>query len=45
MPVKGCLYPEADALYASQLEPWSRFLTGVQGQAPQSLLGSHGIYD
>lgn len=27
--------PEADALYASQLEPWSRFLTGVQGQAPE----------
>lgn len=26
--------PEADALYASQLEPWSRFLTGVQGQRP-----------
>ncbi len=26
--------PEADALYASQLEPWSRFLTGVQGQVP-----------
>ena len=26
--------PGADALYASQLEPWSRFLTGVQGQAP-----------
>lgn len=26
--------PEADALYASQLEPWSRYLTGVQGQAP-----------
>ena len=26
--------PEADALYASQLEPWSRFLTGVQGQSP-----------
>ena len=26
--------PEADALYASHLEPWSRFLTGVQGQAP-----------
>ena len=26
--------PEADALYASQLDPWSRFLTGVQGQAP-----------
>lgn len=27
--------PECDALYASQLEPWSRFLTGVQGRAPQ----------
>ena len=27
--------PEADALYASRLEPWSRFLTGVQGQAPE----------
>ncbi len=26
--------PEADALYASSLEPWSRYLTGVQGQAP-----------
>ena len=26
--------PEADALYASRLEPWSRFLTGVQGKAP-----------
>ena len=26
--------PEADALYASQLEPWSRFLTGTQGKAP-----------
>ena len=26
--------PEADALYASNLEPWSRYLTGVQGQAP-----------
>ena len=26
--------PEADALSASQLEPWSRFLTGVLGQAP-----------
>lgn len=29
--------PEADALYASQLEPWSRFLTGEQGKAPQPL--------
>lgn len=26
--------PEADALYASKLEPWSRFLTGVQGEVP-----------
>lgn len=27
--------PEGDALYASRLEPWSRFLTGVQGKAPE----------
>ena len=27
--------PEADALYASRLEPWSRFLTGGQGKAPE----------
>ena len=26
--------PEADALYVSSIEPWSRYLTGVQGQAP-----------
>ena len=26
--------PECDALYESKLEPWSRFLTGRQGQAP-----------
>lgn len=26
--------PEADALYESKLEPWSRFLTGEQGKAP-----------
>lgn len=26
--------PECDALYKSSLEPWSRFLTGTQGQAP-----------
>lgn len=26
--------PEADALYKSDLEPWSRFLTGTQGKAP-----------
>ena len=29
--------PEADALYVSDLEPWSRFLTGVQGKAPSPL--------
>lgn len=27
--------PECDALYESSIEPWSRFLTGVQGQAPK----------
>lgn len=26
--------PECDALYKSDIEPWSRFLTGRQGQAP-----------
>lgn len=26
--------PECDALYPSTLEPWSRYLTGVQGQPP-----------
>lgn len=26
--------PSADALYASELEPWSEFLTGQQGRAP-----------
>ena len=26
--------PACDALYASALEPWSRYLTGTQGQAP-----------
>lgn len=26
--------PQADALYESKLEPWSFFLSGVQGQAP-----------
>ncbi len=26
--------PESDALYPSSLEPWSRFLTGTQGQDP-----------
>ena len=27
--------PECDALYQSNLEPWSYYLTGEQGQAPQ----------
>ncbi|WP_157774733.1 glycoside hydrolase family 10 protein [Melittangium boletus] len=26
--------PESDALYASTLDPWSRFLTGTQGTGP-----------
>lgn len=26
--------PQADALYKSELEPWSRFITGEQGKAP-----------
>ena len=26
--------PQADAFFESDLEPWTRFLTGVQGQAP-----------
>ena len=29
--------PEADALYASQYEPWSRYLTGVQGVMPSPM--------
>lgn len=29
--------PEADALYKSRYEPWSRFLTGEQGKAPSPL--------
>jgi len=27
--------PASDALYASSLEPWSEYLTGVQGRAPE----------
>ena len=27
--------PQCDAMYASQLEPWSYYLTGTQGQAPE----------
>lgn len=26
--------PEADTFYSSELEPWSRFLTGEQGKKP-----------
>lgn len=26
--------PECDALYKSNIEPWSRYLTGTQGQSP-----------
>lgn len=26
--------PESDALYMSNIEPWSRYLTGTQGQSP-----------
>lgn len=29
--------PAADALYASELEPWSEYLSGTQGQAPEPL--------
>ena len=27
--------PAADAIYPSKLEPWSEYLTGLQGQPPQ----------
>ena len=29
--------PEADAFYVSGYEPWSRYLTGVQGQEPSPM--------
>ncbi|MDP3451496.1 MAG: family 10 glycosylhydrolase [Bacteroidales bacterium] len=29
--------PQADALFISELEPWSRFITGKQGVAPEPL--------
>lgn len=29
--------PAGDALYASQIEPWSEYLTGEQGRAPEPL--------
>ena len=27
--------PQADAFYKSEIEPWSRFLSGTQGVAPK----------
>ena len=29
--------PQADAFYISDIEPWSRFITGEQGKAPETL--------
>ncbi|MBP5318791.1 MAG: family 10 glycosylhydrolase [Paludibacteraceae bacterium] len=29
--------PESDAFYPSEIEPWSRWLTGTQGQAPDPI--------
>ena len=29
--------PEADAFYISDIEPWTRYLTGTQGKAPEPL--------
>ena len=29
--------PEADAFYMSSIEPWSRFITGIQGKAPEPI--------
>ena len=29
--------PQADAFYVSELEPWTRFMTGEQGVAPDPL--------
>ena len=38
-------FDEADALYKSSYEPWSRFLTGVQGRVPSfpGRLGEDGF--
>ena len=30
--------PACDALYPSSLEPWSEYLTGTMGKAPEPLL-------
>ena len=37
MPIIFQVRAEADALYKSPYEPWSRFLTGVQGKAPSPM--------
>ena len=37
--------PSADAFYPSELEPWSRFLTGTAGNGPVALLGPAAVYD
>ena len=29
--------PQADAFFISEIEPWSRFITGEQGKAPETL--------
>ena len=35
--------PEGDALYHSAIDPWSYWLTGTQGTAPNSIMGSISI--
>ncbi len=35
--------PTADAVYRSELEPWSAWLTGKRGKAPSPMWGSHGV--
>lgn len=37
--------PEADALYASSIEPWSPFLNRHTGSGTFALLGSDAVYD
>lgn len=37
--------PEADTFYSSELEPWSRFLTGEQGEKAGTGMGSYALYD
>lgn len=36
--------PQADALYKSDLEPWSYFLTGEQGKAPEPFYDPLGFW-